>query len=145
MKHAHQRMQEVFGSPQGLLVWSLHHFARTMQPFDITFLQREPILDVTLSKHWAREFCTAFLSNSDRNIARLLERVAFSDGTVVDLREVWTINYMPAELDTAGVDLARGEEVIGAGGETVRQIVRATYRCRSRAEEDFFLARWIAS
>ena len=51
----------------------------------------------------------------------------------------------PDDLDVNGIDLARAEEVIGFGGETVREIIRDTYRCRSRAEEDHFIARWIAS
>jgi hypothetical protein len=52
---------------------------------------------------------------------------------------------MPADLDVTKVDLAEGEQVVGLGDETVREIIRNTYRCRSRAEEHFFLARWIAS
>jgi hypothetical protein len=145
-RHAHQRMAEIFGDRIGMLVWELHHYARTMQMFDATFYDRGPILNVTLADHWAREFCAAFLfDKGGQHIGNLLQRITFSDGTAVNLYEVWTLNYMPADLDVAGVDLSRGEEVIGAGGETVRQIVRATYRCKSRAEEDFFIARWIAS
>ena len=146
LRHAHERMTEVFGDRMGMLVWELHHYARAMQAFDVTFYEREPILNVTLNKTWARSFCSAFLSDqSGRRVAKLLCRITFSDDSIAGLQEIWTLNYMPADLDTADVDLARGEEVIGQGGETVRQIVRETYHCKSRAEEDFFLARWIAS
>ena len=41
--------------------------------------------------------------------------------------------------------MAMAEEVIGFGGETLREMIRLTYRCAVRAEEDFFIARWIAS
>ena len=78
-------------------------------------------------------------------LKRLLARVAFSDGVVGDIGQIWTLNYMPADLDLANVDLSQGEHVIGFGGETTREIIRATYHCQSRAEEDYFLARWIAS
>jgi hypothetical protein len=141
-----QRMQEIFGSREGHLLWQLRHYAGTMQMFDATFYDREPILSVTLSHSWARDFCAALMfGGSSQRIRKVLDHVTFSDGTTVSLGEIWTLNYMPADLDTTGVDLARGEDVIGQGGETVRQIVHETYRCRSRAEEDFFLARWIAS
>jgi hypothetical protein len=55
------------------------------------------------------------------------------------------INYMPDDLDVSGIDLTQGDRVGGVGGETVREIIRSTYRCASRAEEDFFLGRWLAS
>jgi hypothetical protein len=140
------RVQEIFGSREDHLLWQLRHYAETMQAFDATFYDREPILNVTLSDSWARDFCAALVfGGSGQRIRKVLDLVTFSDGTTVSVGEIWTLNYMPADLDIAGVDLARGEDVIGQGGETVRQIVRETYRCKSRAEEDFFLARWIAS
>lgn len=80
-----------------------------------------------------------------RGLKRLLARVAFSNGVVVNIEQIWTLNYMPGDLDLANVDLSQGEHVIGFGSETIRKIIRATYHCRSRAEEDYFLARWIAS
>jgi hypothetical protein len=52
---------------------------------------------------------------------------------------------MPADLDIRDIDLSQGKEIVGANGETARKIIRETYHCKSRAEEDFFLARWIAS
>jgi hypothetical protein len=146
MEFVHRRMQEVFGDRISHLACTLQHFAETMQMFDATFYDREPILDVTLRRDWARAFCAALMFRKEsRHLANLLERVTFSDGTAVDWNKIWTINYMPAELNTAGVDLAKGDDVIGLNGETVREMIRHTYHCESRAEEDFFLARWIAS
>jgi hypothetical protein len=52
---------------------------------------------------------------------------------------------MPPNLDIASVDLSAGDETAGMNNETIRHMISATYYCRSRAEEDFFLARWIAS
>jgi hypothetical protein len=52
---------------------------------------------------------------------------------------------MPDDLDISDVDLAQGAQIVGLNGETAREIIRQTYHCRSRAEEDFILTRWIAS
>jgi hypothetical protein len=122
-----------------LLHWYAEHpFTR----FDATFYKREPILEVTLNKSYARNLCAA---EEPRRLKELLDHVQFSDGTVVKASEIWTLNFIPDGLDVNGIDLARAEEVIGFGGETPRELIRATYRCRSHAEEDHFIARWIAS
>jgi hypothetical protein len=114
--------------------------------FDITFFDREPILEVTLSKDYARDLCAALMYDpSVQQLQKLLDRVQFSDGTVAAMSEIWTLKFMPDELDVSGVDMAVAETVVGLGGETLREITRNTYRCRSRAEEDHFIARWIAS
>ena len=125
------------------LQWYAEHpFTR----FDVTFHKREPILEVTLNKSYARNLCAALMDDQEpRRLKELLDHVQFSDGTVVKASEIWTLNFIPDDLDVNGIDLARAEEVIGLGGETVREIIRDTYHCRSRAEEDHFIARWIAS
>ena len=48
-----------------------------------------------------------------------------------------------AEL--AAVNLAEAELHAGDQGETIREMIRATYHCASPAEEDYFVRRWIAS
>ena len=57
---------------------------------------------------------------------------------------MWTLKFVPDDMDVSGVDIARTDRRHGPGGETLREIIRNTYRCRSRAEEDHFIARWIA-
>ena len=47
---------------------------------------------------------------------------------------------MPDELDVSSVDMADAEKAIGLDGETLREMIRNTYHCRSRAEEDHFIA-----
>jgi hypothetical protein len=119
-----------------------HPFTR----FDATFYKREPILEVTLNKSYARNLCAALRYDQEpRRLKELLDHVQFCDSTVVKASEIWMLNFIPDGLDVNGIDLARAEEVIGFGGETLREIIRDTYRCRSRAEEDHFIARWIAS
>jgi hypothetical protein len=129
------------------LFWQLSWYAQhDRTTFDATFFDREPVLEVTLDQGFAREFSTALMHGADApEIKNLLEHVTFSDGTVVRMSEVWALNYMPDDLDVSGVDVAKAEEVIGLGGETPREIIRNTYHCRLRADENHFIARWIAS
>jgi len=127
------------------LLWQLEHFARTGQIFDVTFLGREPSLEVTLTQEFAFEFLETLSWGRPEQLARLCRQIRFSDGSTIGLVGIWTLNYMPRDLDISGVDLSEGEQRIGDGGETMREMISNSYRCRSRAEEDFFLARFIAS
>jgi hypothetical protein len=141
-------IEEIVGNRTEHLSWQLHWYAeRPFTRFDATFYKREPILEVTLNKSYARNLCAALMYDQEpRRLKELLDHVKFSDGTVVKASEIWALNLIPDDLDVNGIDLARAEEVvIGFGGETLREIIRDTYRCRSRAEEDHFIARWIAS
>ena len=127
-----------------------HYAAHSYQAFDLTFYDREPVLEATLDSDWARKFHAAILASDTSQTAKLLRRVTLStalaaDGAFIHFEHIWTINYIPSDLNAAGVDLAQGEEIAGFGGESVRHMIGKTYRCQSRAEEDFFLARWIAS
>jgi len=149
-----RRMDELFPTRLSHMMFQLEHFANTLQQFDVTFYPREPILDVHLDESFAREFlarltyCGLSIGHA-RRVIDLLRCVIFSDGTTTDVNDIWTINYMPhagitiAELDS--VDMTMAETKAGFGGETVRQMIRETYRCASAAEEDWFVRRWIAS
>jgi hypothetical protein len=128
------------------IFWQLCHYAaHPHQAFDLTFYDREPVLDATLDSDWAHEFHATILVSDASQLAKLLRSVTLSDGVVIRFECIWTINYIPSDLNIAGVDLAQGEDVAGFNGETVCHMISQTYRCRSHAEEDFFLARWIAS
>lgn len=125
------------------LNWSVEH---PDQLLDVTFYDHEPILEVTLDRYWARELqATLMYDRGIVQLQRLLDHVVFSDGSSVPFNTIWTIIFIPPNLNTAGVDLSQGEDIAGFGGETIRHMIRETYRCKSRAEEDFFLARWIAA
>jgi hypothetical protein len=139
--------QRKFGSRESHLFWQLTWYAEHPHAqVDVTFGNREPILEVTLDKRYARNLCAALMydQGTDR-LKELLDRVQFSDGTVARMSEIWTLNYMPDDLDISDVDMTRAEQIIGLEGETLRKIIHDTYHCRSRAEEDHFIARWIAS
>jgi hypothetical protein len=84
-------------------------------------------------------------ASSSEQLEHLCRRIRSSDGSAISLAGIWTLNYMPRDLDISGVDLFEGDRRIGDGDETMREMISDSYRCRSRAEEDFFLARFIAS
>jgi hypothetical protein len=142
---ARRRLDELFPTREHHLLWQLEHFARTGQTFDVTFFGREPSLEVTLAQEFAFEFLEALGWGRSEQVNELCRRVRFSDGSAVSMAGIWTLNYMPHDLDIRGVDLSEGEQRIGDRGETMREMISDSYRCRSRAEEDFFLARFIAS
>jgi hypothetical protein len=142
---ARRRLDEIFPTRECSLLLQLAHYAATGQTFDATFYGREPSLEVTLTQEFAFEFLNAVAGERADDINRLCRRIKFSDGTSISLSGIWTLNYMPRDLDISDVDLSQGEQRIGDQGETMREIICNTYRCQSRAEEDFFLARFIAS
>ena len=145
LTEAKRRLYEQFSTRERFMLWQLAHYASTGQTFDATFYGREPSLEVTLTQEFAHAFMNALVSERVSDLSRLIRRVCFSDGTSIGVAGIWTLNYMPRDLDISDVDLSPGEQRIGDQGETMREMISNTYRCRSRAEEDFFLARFIAS
>ena len=140
-----KRLEQHFGSREGMLKHTLLMLSISGQPTDVTFFRRKPILDVRVST----KLGAAQLYGLQARIPALLRHIEFSNGTIADLSEVWTINPMPkggftqAELDA--VDLSAAEERAGPNGETLRKMIRKSYHCKSRKETDFFLRRFIAS
>ena len=148
LEYARQRLDEVFPTRIDHLLAQLQHYAETGQKFDVTFYDREPVLDVSLNRAFARTLNTALAHWKPSKFARLLQRVHFSDGTVASIDAIWVLNYMPPEITVAmleSANLAQAEARAGQNGETVREMIRATYRCASAAEEDWFVRRWVAS
>ena len=147
---ARQQMNKLFPSREHHLLWQLEHYAETLQHFDATFYDREPILDVTLNKGFARNFLAAFIyAKGIQHVRSVLERIVFSDGTITRFDKIWTLNYMPSagiSIDALNnANIAEVEVKAGYNGETLREMLRNTYRCGSAAEEDYFVRRWIAS
>jgi len=149
LEEARQRMDAIFPTRGDLILFQLRHFAETGQKFDATFYDRAPILDVGLNREYARTLVTALGNWKPDKIAHLLKRIHFDDGTVVRIGDIWVLNYMPpggitiAMLENADIVLA--EVKAGNNDETVREMIRTTYRCATPAEEDWHVRRWIAS
>lgn len=130
------------------LLYQLVHHAKTGQPFDVTFFDREPLLDATLDDIFASKFLATVFGPASA-LQRLCERVKFSDDTVVPIAAIWILNPMPpGGIDNEALsraDLARAEEAAGPNGETIREMIADTYHCESTAELDWHTRRWIAS
>ena len=149
-KEAQERMQrlihERFGSREGLLGYQLITLSQFGQPCDVTFYDREPLIDVKVDQQLA--LALAYGAGA-KKLVELMGRIKFSDGSIASLGEIWTVNPMPKEGFTEdqlkAVDMSEAEEPSGPNGETVRKMISETYHCRSREEEDRYLQRFIAS
>ena len=144
-QEAIKRLEQHFGDREGMLTHTLTLLSTSGQPTDVTFYKRKPILDVRVSA----KIGAARLYGLESHVPRLLRRIEFSNGTVANLSEIWTINPMPADGFTEeqlnNVDLSEGERQAGANGETIRKMISKSYHCKSNKETDYYLRRWIAS
>jgi len=123
---ARRRLDEIFPTRESHLLWQLLFFALHGQAFDITFLDREPTLEASVADGFAREFvCAASDGCGLDQVWRLCRRIDLSNSTAFDLDDVWTLNYMPRDLDISGVDLSGSECRIGDNGETMREMISA--------------------
>ena len=116
------------------------------QQCDFTFLDREPVLDAKISP----QVSVALLNAAGpEKLSEVLESVPLSNGQTVGINEIWVIFPMPCggiprdELDA--VDLSEGEEEIGNQAETIREVIRHTYHCKSDDDLDRYLRRFLAS
>ncbi len=144
-QEAMRRLEQHFGSREGMLTHTLTMLSTSGQPTDVTFFRRKPILDVRV----CTKLGAARLYGLESHVPRLLRRIEFSNGAVASLSEIWTVNPMPTRgfspEELAAVDLSQGDERTGPQEETLRKMIRKTYHCKSRKETDYFLRRWIAS
>jgi hypothetical protein len=144
-QEAIKRLEQHFGSREGMLTHNLTMLSSSGQPADVTFYKRKPLINVRIST----KIAAARLYGLESQLPRILKRIEFSNGVAASLAEIWTVNPMPIEGFTdeelAAVDLSEGEKRHGPNGETLRKMIRKTYHCKSRKETDIYLRRWIAS
>ena len=144
-KEAIAKITEQFGSRESFLGYTLVTLSMSGQPCDITFYKK-PLLDVTV--HERLSLALAYGAGA-KKLQDMLSNIKVSDGSTVNLMEVWTVNPMPksgiSEEDLKAVDLAKGDEKVGPHGETLRKMISDTYHCKTKEEEDHFLRRFIAS
>ncbi len=143
---AMKKIEKEFGSRLAFLGYQAVMLSMTGQPCDVTFYKRKPALDVTIDQ---RLSISLMYGAGAKKLKELLESIKLSNGEVVSLGEIWTLNPMPkggfAEAELAAVDLAGAREKVGPNGETLRKMISDTYHCKSTDEEDRFLRRFIAS
>ena len=140
------KLEELFGSRIAFLGHQILMLSMNGQPCDVTFFKKKPAIGVTIDPqiNLALTYGASPAALKDK-----LENIKLSNGQSVSISEIWTVNPMPkggiSKADLASVNLAEAEERSGPNGETLREMIRDTYHCESRQEEDRFLRRFIAS
>ena len=141
-----KKVEEQFGSRTAFLGYQLVMLSTMGQPCDVTFYKKEPVLDVKIDQQLG---LALMYGAGATKLKELLENIPLSNGARVSINEIWTVHPMPlggiSDEELAAVDLTDGEEKVGPNGETLRQMIRETYHCKSTAEEDVYLRRYIAS
>ncbi len=78
-----------------------------------------------------------------------LEKVSLLNGDVVSFSDIWTVHPMPvngmSDEELSSVDISEGEQRFGPNGETLREMIRNVYHCKTSEEEERFLRRYLAS
>jgi hypothetical protein len=131
------------------IVWlltQLEKFALGKTRCDITTFTGEPHIDVLIDPKF---FYALMYGAGAAKMSEILNAIQLSDGTSVTIKEIWTIHPMPPEglsnEALSAVDLTDGDEVAGPNGETIRQMIARTYKCKSPDEEEKYLRRYLAS
>ncbi len=116
------------------------------QPCDLTFFKRKPMLDVVIDQQLA---LALMYGAGPSKLGEMLSNLKLSNGQTVSMGKIWTIHPMPkggfSKEELEAVDLAQGEKKWGPDGETLRKMIRDTYHCKNKEEEDYYLRRFIAS
>ena len=135
-----------FGSRMGFLGHQILMLSMTGQKCDITFFKKKPAIDVKINQqiHLALMY-----GAGAKKLQEMLENIKLSNGDSVSIGEIWTINPMPkggfTKEELASVDMTEAEQEAGLKGETLREMIKNTYHCKSKDEEDYYLRRYIAS
>lgn len=146
MKEIMEKMENEFGSRLGFLGYQIVTLSMLGQPCDITFFNRDPILNVKIDP----QINLALMYGAGaKKLKELLENIKLSNGEQTSIGEIWTINPMPvggiSKEVLESVDLSEANEIVGPNGETLRKMISDTYHCKSEEEENIYIRRFIAS
>ncbi len=140
------RFEEIFGARFTLLGRQILTLSALGQTCDVTFFRNEPAIDVTVDERLA---LAAMRGAGPARLYEMFRGIRLSNGSVVNMGDIWTVNRMPKEGFTReeleAVDMSQAEEKVGPDGRTLRKMIRDTYHCKSKDEEDYYLRRFIAS
>ncbi len=135
-----------FGFRASFLIHQLEWMALKAIVCDITLKSGKPHIDVTIEPKFSHAL---MYGAGTMDVREMLSRIRLSNGQTLDLADIWTIHPMPkGGVDPeklAAVDLSHAEEKSRPNGETIRQMISATYHCESHEEEDRYLRRFFAS
>jgi hypothetical protein len=141
-----KKLKTRFGDGRGLVAQILLDLSLSGQPCDVTFLDRPAALDVVIDQKIG---LALMYGAGAKKLQEMLEEILLSNGDVVSFGKIWMILPMPvggiSKNDLAAVDLSDGEERFGPKGETIREMIRNLYHCKSREEEEDCLRRYLAS
>jgi hypothetical protein len=141
-----KELEIIFGSRSQHLAHQLLMLSTTGQPCDVTFYKHKPLINVTVDSKLG---LAIMYGAGEKSMLEMFHKVSFSDGTIVDIREIWTVNPMPnngfSDDELNSVKLSEGDEKIDPNGETLRKMISDTYHCSSSKEEDYYLRRFLAS
>jgi len=141
-----KKLEEMSGSRYVFLGHQILTLSTFGQPCDITFFRREPAIDVAIDPQLA--LAVMYGAGPDK-LAEMLRSIKLSDGQRVSIDDIWTINPMPkggfTEDKLNSADMSHVEEAVGPIGETLREMIRNTYHCKSKDKENYYLRRFIAS
>lgn len=140
------KLLEHYGSREAFLCDLLLKLSMSGQPCDVTFFKKKPAIDVEIDP---KIHIALMYGAGAKKLHELLMNIKLSNGDVIRIEEIWTINPMPKggisqdELDQ--VDMSKAEEKVGPDGETLRKIIGDTYHCSTEDEANRYLRRFIAS
>lgn len=139
-------IEKEFGSRFGFLGHQILMLSMTGQKCDLTFFKKKPAIDVKIDQQIN---LAVMYGAGAKKIHEMLENIKLSDGSSVSINEIWTINPMPSDGFTKekleSVDMSEAEKEAGPNGETLREMIKNTYHCTSKDEEDHYLSRFLAS
>jgi hypothetical protein len=145
-KKVMENLDKHFGGPTGILIHQIMHLSMTEQLCDITFRKTKPAIDVKIDPKIA---LALMYGAGAKKMQEILSNIRLSNGVTTSLKEIWVVFPMPGkgftEDELNEVDLALGEDKWGPNGETVREMIRNVYHCKSKEEEEKFLRRYLAS
>lgn len=139
-------MEKTFGSRMGFLGYQILTLSMTGQLCDLTFFSKSPAIDVKIDQQI--NLALIYGAGAEK-LKEKLDNIKLSNGDIVSISEIWTINPMPqggfSKEELEAVDLRKAEEKDGPNGETLRKMISDTYHCKTKEDENYYLRRFIAS
>lgn len=146
IKKGIEKVLEHFGSREAFLSNQLWMLSMTGQPCDVTFFKKKPAIDVIIDP---KINIALMYGAGAKKLHEMLMNIKLSNGEIITLDEIWTINPMPKggipQEELNNVDMSEAEEKVGPNDETLRKMISDTYHCETKEQEDLYLRRFIAS
>jgi len=124
----------------------LLEYSMAQNKCDICSFKHAPALDVKIDE---RISLALMYGAGAKKLQEMLGAIRLSNGDVVSIGDIWMIFPMPSdgisEEELADVDMAKADEEWGPNGETVREMIRNLYHCKTDEEVNKYVRRYLAS